>query len=184
MRIRFTHFRSSALLCLVAAGCATAGGDASGPSTLALTRPDGGSVVCTRPPEAWLDSQGGVGVAAALPDIVQQLVGGGGKAAGAAAGPSQGGAPPQDTAAGGAPPTGMPPSRSAPSISQGTEKKSGDVLDAVVQTAPNPQALDVLNYRLCLAYGKGILSRDVYVHWLLDLRPRAFAAVRHRQGDG
>ena len=177
--MRSSHYRSLALLCLVSAGCATAG-DSGGPSTLALKRPDGASAVCTRPPEAWLDSPAGVGVAAAVPDIVQRLVSSSGQGTNLSQGTSQGGPP------GGGPPGGGPPGGGPPSGSpqKETASKTGDLLDAVVRTAPNRRALDVLDYRLCLAYGKGILSRDVYVYWLLDLRPQAFEAVRNTKDAG
>jgi hypothetical protein len=173
------HYRSLALLCLVSAGCATAGADSDAPSTLALTRPDGVSAVCTRPPEAWLDSPAGVGVAAAVPDIVQSLVSSSGQGTEASQTAAQGG-PPSGGPPGGGPPAGGPPTGSPQKASA---SKTGDLLDAVVRTAPNRRALEVLDYRLCLAYGKGILSRDVYVHWLLDLRPQAFKAAR-TTGDG
>ncbi|MCG6988870.1 MAG: hypothetical protein LJF06_11910 [Gemmatimonadetes bacterium] len=172
--MRSSHYRSLVLLCLVSAGCASAG-DSSGPSTLALKRPDGVSAVCTRPPEAWLDSPAGVGVAAAVPTIVQSLVSSSGQGTDLSQGTAQGGPP------GGAPPGGGPPTGSP---QKGAASKTGDLLEAVVQTAPNTRALDVLDYRLCLAYGKGILTRDVYVYWLLDLRPQAFDAVRNAKDGG
>lgn len=186
MRTRLTHLGSLALLCLVSASCATVGANPDEPTTLSLTRPDGGSVVCTRPPEAWLDSQGGVGVAAALPTIVQDLVTAGGGTARTTVKPSGGGPPAGGAGTGDSSSRGADASRATPGASKaatGATGKSGDLLDAVVQSAPNPQALNVLDYRLCLAYGKGILSRDVYVQWLLDVRPRAFKAVRHAR-DG
>jgi hypothetical protein len=177
--MRSSHYRSLALLCLVSAGCASAG-DSSGPYTLALKRPDGGSAVCTRPPEAWLDSPAGVGVAAAVPTIVQSLVSSSGQGTDLSQGTAPGGPP------GGGPPGGVPPGGGPPTGSpqKGAASKTGELLDAVVQTAPNTRALDVLDYRLCLAYGKGILTRDAYVYWLLDLRPQAFDAVRNAKDSG
>jgi hypothetical protein len=67
--------RTLALLCLLCAGCATAGTDTEAGSTITLSRPDGSPAVCSKPPSAWLDSQEGVGVAAAVPDLVELLTG-------------------------------------------------------------------------------------------------------------
>jgi hypothetical protein len=182
--MRSSSYRSLALLCLVSAGCATTG-DSGGPSTLALTRPDGATAVCTRPPAEWLDSPAGVGVAAAVPDIVQRLVSSSGQGTDLSKAAPEGG-PPGGGPPGGGPPGGGPPGGGPPTGNpqKGAASKTGDLLDAVVRTAPNRRALNVLDYRLCLAYGKGILSRDVYVYWLLDLRPQAFEAVRNTQDSG
>jgi hypothetical protein len=125
--------RTLTLLCLVSAGCATAGVDTEAGSTLTLNRPDGSPVVCTKPPSTWLDSQEGVGVAAAVPDLVQLLT--------------------------------------------TSSKPDSKTLDTIVRDAPTKEALAVLDYRLCLEYGSGTLTRDVYTQWLLDLRPRAYKAV-------
>lgn len=128
------------ILCLLSTGCATAGAGTDPGSTLMLKRPDGAPVVCTKPPEQWLDAQEGVGVAAAVPDLVQLL----------------------------------------------TTSSTSDArkLDAVVRDAPTPAAFAVLDYRLCLEYGNGTLTRDLYVQWLLDLRPRAYKAMKGLTGSG
>ena len=127
-----------ALTCLLAAGCATAPVATGGGSIVTPTRPDGTPVVCMRPPQALLDSQEGIGVAAGLPDLVQALVSSSGH--------------------------------------------NADNVGAVLRDAPTTTALDVLDYRLCLEYGKGTLSRDVYTEWLLDLRPRAYRDVHAPTG--
>jgi hypothetical protein len=132
--------RTLTLLCLLSAGCATAGGVTEAGSTLTLTRPDGSPVVCTKPPASWLDSQEGVGVAAAVPDLVQLLT--------------------------------------------ATAKPDSKTLATVVRDAPTQEALAVLDYRLCLEYGGGTLSRDIYTQWLLDLRPRAYKSVKGLEGNG
>ncbi|MCG6956365.1 MAG: hypothetical protein LJF04_10295 [Gemmatimonadetes bacterium] len=130
--------RTITLLCLLSAGCATAGASTEAGSTLTLTRPDGSPVVCTKPPSAWLDSQEGVGVASAVPDLVQLLT--------------------------------------------ATSKPGSKTLDTVVRDAPTKEALAVLDYRLCLEYGDGTLTRDIYTQWLLDLRPQAYQAVKGLAG--
>jgi hypothetical protein len=164
MRLRFTPFLSVASLtslCMVSAACATAGANADMPTTLSFTRPDGGAAVCTRPPKPWLSSPAGVGVATSMPDIIQRLI--------AAAPKAAGGTQEPDASQQKGPPTRGPQAGAA---------GSGDVLDAVLKTAPTPKGLDVLDYRVCLEYGKGTLSRDAYVHWLLDLRPQAYRSAR------
>lgn len=150
MRMRLTP--ASSFLCLVSAGCATMGPAADATSTLSLTRPDGVIAVCTRPPAPWLDSTDGVGVAGAVPDIIQHLV--------------------------------SSPAKSPTTDEAGAKSVApqGDLMDAVVRSAPTARALDVLDYRICLEYGKGIVSRDAYVHWLLDVRPLAFKAVGGARG--
>jgi len=127
------------LFWLLSAGCATAGAGTEAGSTITLSRPDGAPVVCTKPPAGWLDSQEGVGVAAAIPDLVQLLTA-------------------QSTA-------------------------DSRALDAIVRDAPTTEALGVLDYRLCLEYGNGTLTRDVYSRWLLDLRPQAYEAVKGLGGS-
>lgn len=173
MRIGFTICGTLSLLCLGLASCATA--NPNEPETLSLTRPDGAAAVCTRPPAAWLDSPGGVEVAGALPNLIEALV----SAPGTANGTVSGAAAQQQGAAKRGSPDGGPPGGAPPGA--GSAKRAtpqdGDLLDKVIRSAPSPHALDVLDYRLCLAYGKGVLSRDTYVYWLLDLRPRAFKAV-------
>ena len=134
MRMRPTF----TLFCLLSAGCAAAGAGAGVGSTVTLSRPDGAPVVCTKPPQSWLDSQEGVGVASAIPDLVQLLTA-------------------QSTA-------------------------DARALDAIMRDAPTTEALGVLDYRLCLEYGDGTLTRDVDSRWLLDLRPRAYKAVKGLEG--
>jgi len=54
----------------------------------------------------------------------------------------------------------------------------------LVQDAPTPDLVQVLDYRLCLEYGDGVLPKPAWDQWQRDIRPAVERRARAGEGGG
>ncbi len=63
--------------------------------------------------------------------------------------------------------------------SEAVGKKVADI----VQDVPTPDLVRVLDYRLCLQYGDGVLPKPTWEQWRQEVRPSLERRVRASQAD-